>query len=238
MPFTRGHFLKHRPWLYHFTTPDNVDLLRRGMAMHSAAELVKRANRYRVQVATPDEFLGQPRLDRMTLQIGPDLRVTLNDQRPLRHEAGFHDLRGTHADFVRCLNGYVFFWPGTADGPKPKGDLAKTFQARYAAFGCVRVPAAEAWTEGTPIQFCRYNSGAPQARDGVTRGSHIFVTCEEKSLRVRLVAEVVFLGSIPLPLSTQWRPPGAVEWQALFPGGRADESIRPDGIAGFGEEAH
>ena len=33
MPFTRQHFLRHKPWLYHFTHPSNVDVLRQEMAM-------------------------------------------------------------------------------------------------------------------------------------------------------------------------------------------------------------
>lgn len=86
MPFTRDLFLKHRPWLYHFTTADNVGLLRRHGAMFSAAEWVTRANDYRMQVVAPDNFLGQPRLNPRTLEIERGSCVTLNDQLPLRHE--------------------------------------------------------------------------------------------------------------------------------------------------------
>jgi hypothetical protein len=219
MAFTRAHFIRsrHRPWLYHFTTPQNVELLRRERAMLSAAAWVARANEHQPnQIPDPHAFLGTARLAPHPLVAGPGLSVTLNDQWPLRSEEFFFALQGTYPDFIRHLNGLVFFWPGNDMGATPRGDLAETFEARYQAFGCLRVPTADLWGADTPIRFCRYNSGAPQRRDRITRGPHIFVPCTDPDLMTADVAEVVFPGRVALPASTRWRPPGETEWDLLF----------------------
>jgi hypothetical protein len=65
MSFTRAHFIRHKPWLYHFTHLDNVDVLRRETAMLSAAAWVARANAFEPgQVPNPHAFLSEPRLAR------------------------------------------------------------------------------------------------------------------------------------------------------------------------------
>ena len=165
MAFTRDDFLARHPWLYHFTTPRNVDLLRAERAMLSAAAWVDRANAFRPQIEDPHGYLGAPRLQCRTFDIYHDRTVTLNDQLPIQYAGQCNNLQGTYPDFLRCLNGYVFFWPGSDEGPKPTGKLASRFASRYAAFGLLRVSAAPLWPQyGSPIRFCRYNSGAPQAR--------------------------------------------------------------------------
>src|SRR5262249_14675435 len=148
--------------------------------------------------------------------VGPRLTVTLNDQRPLRSEEFFFAIQGTHADFIRHLNGLIFFWPGDDCGATPKGDLAETFEARYHAYARLRVPTADVWGPDTPIRFCRYNSGAPQRRDRITRGPHIFVPCTDPDLMTADVAEVVFPVRVALPARAQWRSPGQTHWHPLF----------------------
>ena len=218
MAFTRAHFIRFRPWLYHFTTPQNVGLLRRERAMSSAASWVERANAFQPgQIPDPHAFLGTARTHCHPLVVGAGLAVTLNDQRPLRSEQFFFALLGTYPDFIRHLNSLVFFWPGDDSGATPKGDLAETFETRYHAYGRLRVPTADVWAADTPIRFCRYNSGAPQRRDRITRGQHIFAPHTEPDLMTGGVAEVVFPHHLALPASTQWRPPGETVWRPLFP---------------------
>ena len=217
MAFTRDTFLARRPWLYHFTTPQNVGLLRAERAMLSAAAWVDRANTFNPQIDDPEGFLGAPRLVRRTLDIGTGRTVTLNDQLPLQYRNYFHRLHGTYEDFLRCLNGYVFFWPGTYDGARPKGRLPKGFAKKYAAFGVLRVPSQDAWTSDAPVRFCLVNSGAPVPWDGVTRGPHIFVSCEAATFDQDEVAEVVFPNCLILPDSTQWMPPGQTQWVSFVP---------------------
>lgn len=217
MAFTRDHFIRHRRWLYHFTAPDNLALLGAERAMLSAAAWVERANAFRAgQIPDVHAFLGTARLQRHPLDVGPGLVVMINDQWPLRSEEFFFALRGTYEDFIGHLNSLVFFWPGDDNGARPRGELAETFEARYHAYGCLRVPTTDAWGLETPVMFCRYNSGAPQRRDRIERGPHIFVSCTDPELMTADVAEVVFPHRLALANGTEWRPPGHVQWQPLF----------------------
>jgi hypothetical protein len=102
MAFNRAHFIRHRPWLYHFTAHHNADLLRAERATLSATAWVERANAFQPgQVPDEHAFLGTARLQPDPLVAGPRLTVTLNDQWPLRSEEFFFALQGTYADFIR-----------------------------------------------------------------------------------------------------------------------------------------
>lgn len=216
MAFSREHFLRYRPYLYHYTSEQNVVLLQKTRELRSAAAWVKAANAFRAQVKDVQAFLGEPRFEPINLEVAKALRVILNDQRPLRSKKSFAALRGTHNDYLRCLNDLVFFWPGDESGPTPKGSLAESFARRYAQLGCIRAPTAHLWHEGTPPLFCRCNSGAPQARDRIERGPHIFIPNDDHGLATREVAEVVFRCRIALPETTEWRPPQANTWRTLW----------------------
>ena len=214
MAFSQEHFARYRMWLYHFTTPENAGMLRNYGEMRSAAEWVSCANSFRHQISSPLDFLGRARLVRYTLCVRPEATVTLNDQLPLQHESSFYELQGTYADYIRCLNGFVFFWPGQEAGPTPKGDLAASFGKKYAAFGCIRLRVDDVWS--SDLRFCKFNSGAPQARDRVTRGPHIFVPCTDAGMMTKDVAEVVFPRRLVLPRTAQWKAPNSNEWLPLF----------------------
>jgi hypothetical protein len=103
MPFTRDRFLSLRPWLYHFTTPRNADLLRDERAMLSAACWIDRANAFRPQVENTYEYLGTARVGCRTLEVGHGRTVTL---RFCRYNSGAprartNAPRGPHI-FVTC----------------------------------------------------------------------------------------------------------------------------------------
>ncbi len=220
MPFPRERFLEHRPYLYHFTNAANVALLRRERAMLSAAAWIDRANAFQPgQVLDPLTYLGTARPGRPRLLVEENLAVVLNDQQPLLDEGAFYKLEDncTVADFIRCLNGYVFFWPGKDEGPTPKGDLGKSFRKKYTAYGQIRILTAHIWVGGdSPIRFCSCNSGAPQWRDRLTRGPGIFKSHQEADFAISKVAEVVFPHRLALPESTEWKPPSETDWQPLF----------------------
>jgi hypothetical protein len=219
MAFSREQFVRLRPYLYHLTNPTNLPMLRRERSLRSAAWWAGAAHRFAPQLEDPEAFLAAPRLRPVTLRVGRGRRVTLNDQFPMRSRRSFASLRGTYEDYLRCLNALVFWWPGDGERLKSKGSLAETFALRNARAGWLRIPTADAWGEAAPVRFCRYNSGAPQARDGVERGPHIFVTCDEPGLTVGGVAEVVFEHGLALPATAEWRDPGGQKWRPLL-GGR------------------
>jgi hypothetical protein len=214
MSFTRAHFLRYKPWLYHFTDPMNLDSLRDEPQMLSAAGWVSRANEFDPgQIPDPHDFLRTPRLSSCTLRVSATRVVILNDQRPLQHRTSFFRLQGTYEDYLHFLNGLVFFWPGNDGGPTPRGGLAKSFGARYKHYAVLRIATADVWSDASTIRFCRYNSGAPQARDGTTRGPQIFVSHE--NMDTRHVAEVVFDHQLNLPIGVQWRAPDSSRWATL-----------------------
>lgn len=165
------------------------------------------------QLECPIAFLGTPRKAPKALCL-PNGMVTLNDQQPLseRQCAG---LSCTFAEFVSLLNTFVYFWPGTIDEPKPPRDLASSFRDKYREYGCLRVPTADLWADDSQPLFCGYNSGAPQARDRLTRGPELFASNTQTSLKTEFVAEVVFANRISLPATSQWRIGFDAAWEFL-----------------------
>jgi hypothetical protein len=214
--FTREQFVSERKFLYHFTNPENFGMLQRERAMLSASAWVERANAFMSQIDDPGRYLGIAREEPRRLQVGPCTFVTLNDQKPLLALGQMPKLQGSYKDFLRCLNSYVFYWPGDEKGPKPPRGLAKSFGTRYAHYGLLRVPTAEAWRREAIIQFCRNNSGAPQARDRIERGPQMFFKHNTKGLEPKEIAEVVFSGFVDLPPDAEWKDPGSKTWRPLF----------------------
>jgi hypothetical protein len=84
-----------------------------------------------------DAFLTAPRDQPKVLEVGLGICVTLNDQRLLISRNRFAALRGTHAEYLSFLNRLVFFWPGTEEGPKPKGvDSRKGSRSKHLSVLC------------------------------------------------------------------------------------------------------
>lgn len=218
MAFTRNHWIRHRPFLYHFAPADNIERIIARREMLSAEVIVRKAYSYDpTQIPDPDAFLRSPREEPVALRVGPlveDL-FELNDQLPMLHESSFAELDGTRDDFIELLNSFVFYWPGTYDGPVTKGDHGQSFRTRYKHFAELRIPVADVWTDRSRPKFCSYNSGAPQARDRVKRGPSIFVEASDTELATRKVVEAVFSKQVALPPSTQWRDNAFSDWRTI-----------------------
>ena len=216
MAFSRTHFIRHRPWLYHYTNPSNLESLVRRREMLSARVWVLEANQFRQQVPDVDAFLGTARGEQFPLEIGENSIVMLNDQIPLRNREKFASLRGTYEDYIRCLNNKIFFWAGDANRPITKRGLAHTFAERYAHYGCLRIPTEDVWSETeSPLRFCTCNSGAPQARDRIERGPHIFKAHDDDCIRLKKVSETVVENRLVLPPTVEWQYPLHSQWRAL-----------------------
>lgn len=216
MAFTRSHWIRHRPFVYHFATLENIERIVKRGEMLSAEAIVKRAHAYDpTQVPDPGAFLRAPRVGPIALTIGPELEdvFVLNDQLPMRHETSFATLVGTRNDFIALLNSFVFCWPGNEDGPVTKGNHGQNFLGRYPAFAELRIPIEDAWTDDLPPVFCRYNSGGPQPRDGVVRGPGIFVSAQEPSLALKKVVEIAFKQRVAIPDSAEWRRDAQSDWR-------------------------
>jgi hypothetical protein len=210
-------FIQRRPVLFHTTSRFNLTRLREIGALESTRTLFERAGR-----AGDPALRERRRCTRTVIVDGHS--VTVRDQQPLaagtiEFEAGW-DL----ARFVEYLNGFVFFWPGTADGPIPYG--CRHFE-RYRDAGedlaVVRVPTRAllmANRERPPL-FSRCNSGSPRMNAGrrAPRGGDTFRPSPCFVGSPAAVKEVVFEGRALLSAEAKWAPSLSGAWVSLGPRG-------------------
>src|SRR5207249_1128042 len=110
-------------------------------------------------------------------------------------------------DFVEYLNDHVYFWPGDALRLRPKSPGGRLL-AHYAPESplVLRVPFSALVAANSDLAplFSPYNSGAPRMQRGkrVKRGPDLFRSAKEFRRRRHEVVEVVFRGSVVLPLET------------------------------------
>lgn len=193
-----SQFTKLRPYLYHTTAQGNLERIHAEKRLRSAAALVKAAG--------SDLSLSERRPTSVVLTFEYGADVTLRDQRPLH--AGAIEFEGgwTLPTLVEHLNGHVFFWPGTANGPIPSG---VRHAHRYVQAGesllFLRIPT-KALMEATP-RFSIVNSGSPRYSGGVKskRGPETFRQAAAFLESPGRVIEVVFAGAVDLPATTEVR---------------------------------
>lgn len=194
MPFNLRQFLELRPYLYHLTASSNLKRIGRERVLHSTSNLFTLA--------------GQTELSRRRRQTAVSIRVNgdcihIRDQTPLHQGSIQFDAAGwSFEDVVAHINKYVFFWPGDSLGPKKPG---RKYCERYRAEHPVILRMeTQAFLDANPtatLLFSRYNSGAPRCSGGAhsPRGPRTFVSCEEFSVPVSKVVEMVVAGSVKLP---------------------------------------
>jgi len=130
-------------------------------------------------------------------------------------------LDGSFDDFVERLNGLVFFWPGTEEGPQPPG--RRHFgRYRHEHPILIRIRTEELLeTNGNnkPL-FCRYNSGAPRWSHGKPspRGPKMFSEAASAPFTAGEVVEAVYSGQALLPEDAEWGCSPNGPWRRLFPG--------------------
>ena len=192
MAFTLTQFYSTRPYLYHLTSPRNLDLLLETRLMRSTAQLLHSSG--------DGKWKGTKRPQTITVNVDGRL-VDLRDQQPLYD--GNTSLQGGWGfeDLIRALNDFVFFWPGWASGPIDYG--TRHFE-RYETDGPIimRVSTRELFdANGAEPYFCKYNSGSPRTTQGASspRGPDTFVRCNQASYTASNVVEVVFKDVATLP---------------------------------------
>lgn len=219
MAFIRKHWIRHRPFLYHFAPLENIERIIQLGAMHSAEAIVRKAHAYDpTQVPDADVFLSTPRGRNIILRTGPlpEDAFVLNDQRPMMNGRNFGNrLQCSREVYVRFLNRFVFFWPGKEEGPHTRNKHGQSFRKRYSDFAELRLASSDLWTENLIPTFCGFNSGAPTSRDGISRGPHLFVPPTDIELLTEGVVEVVFENQVTLPATARWRKDASSEWQRI-----------------------
>jgi len=187
-----------RPALYHLTARTNLARIQRLGRLDPAKALLESA--------------GHPHLQRtqrsgsLTVVVDGE-PVRIRDQDPLRAANCRLDGGFSFEDLLDLLNQHVFFWPGSNEQPVRSG---RNHFARYAARedAVVFKFATQAVFEANPDlepRFCKYNSGAPRSnpRSGKSpRGPDLFLPADRFAGSRGDVVEVVFRGSVALPMET------------------------------------
>ncbi len=168
-------FAKTRPFLWHLTAAKNIDRIIEMNRLDCAATILRDAGR--------NELIRKPRCedkDDLTHRVNGET-VIVRDQAPLCHHKKVqwtHD-GWTLKDYVKYLNGFVFFFPGTEKGPVKRSEgFVKIYKQQQAL--CIPTEDLFMANQGTPPQFSCCNSGAPSLRlNCPRRGPDIFV-CGKK----------------------------------------------------------
>jgi hypothetical protein len=186
MAFTLQSFAQLRPYVYHLTARENLEVIQGEGELVSAGELFRLSQRR--------DLLRVRRDSHVNLRVNGQPRA-VRDQSPLH--AGNVSLEGSWSfdDLVEHINRHVFFWPGRAEGPI---DYGRRHFERYKHEDCVVlvIPTSALFTANADRvpRFCPYNSGSPRCSGGKRspRGEGTFVPAEQFSRAASDVVECVF----------------------------------------------
>jgi len=200
--FRVGRFIEKRPFLYHVTSPLNLDRIRKSRRLESAEQLYRAGD----QVLPPEA-----RRSTVDLQIG-NVPVRIRDQKGIV-EGNIEWYGGWGMrELLDDLNRRVFFWADV----KSVAKHLRTYEAERPSLVILRVPAQELVRmrflssddpEDPLPWFSRYNSGFPRwnpnGKDGEAeaspRGPKTFVLASKADFTLKDVKEVTFVGEIALP---------------------------------------
>jgi hypothetical protein len=213
MPFALDLFARQRPFVYHLTSPDNIDSIRSARRLECAADFIKNSG--------SDDLLQKQRKPSCYVRAS-NTNVRLQSQSPLHPgNVAFED-GWSLSDLIACLNGLVFFWPGTESSPNRYGEnhfKSRSWSERPIA---LRVPTAELLesNRGNRPLFCRFNSGSPRCVKGrkSPRGPNTFLPADRFEGTLSEVAELVFSGNVHLPDATEFRLSPDCPWRPFFEG--------------------
>lgn len=197
MAFKDDDLIQLRPYLYHLTNRDNVEMIRNAKLLYSAASLMHQAD----DVA----FLRRKRKEAISIRIG-GRTFNIRDQQPL-HAGNIQFQNGwSFEDVIQALNERVFFWPGHEEGPNDYGE--RHFR-RYVSERptIVRIKTADLFNangNASPF-YCRYNSGSPRCTQGhgSPRGQSTFVRGQDADYTAGMVVEVTLVNQATLPAAVE-----------------------------------
>jgi hypothetical protein len=208
MPISTEDFSRLRPFVFHVTARENLSFLRSSQRICTTLNLLESAGR--------SELADTRRREYLILKL-PDGTVVLKDQKPLI-EANTELSEGWRfSDFVRFLNGFVYFWPGSQSGPIGPG---RRLLQHYEVDGplVLRVPTVDLLQKNSSLRplFSAFNSGAPRYHSGrkAKRGPDLFSEADKFPRKASEVRELAFRGNTVLPESTSFR--AGHGWAELF----------------------
>lgn len=190
-------FTHLRPFAYHLTARANLPVIERTRRLDPASAIFTRANR--------QDLLRTRRRGMTTVAVG-DEAVIIRDQDPLH--PGNCALTGGFSfdDLIELLNSFVYFWPGTPDGPN---DYGRRHFARYAKIGdaiVLRIPTANLFAANPTLtpHASAYNSGSPRCNPQAggrksPRGPDTFLPFPDFPHTPGKVIELTFKAPVTLP---------------------------------------
>lgn len=199
-----------RPFAYHTCSALNFESIKRVRMLKSPAELL---------LGTPHAALLMVRRKSssvIALDSGP---IEVRDNRPLRIGSLQLEADCSLEQFLLLLNQRVYLWPGNSFGPSKSG---RAHFERYRGEGAVRILRAplSSLVNSNPerkleVTFC--NSGSARHHGGhpAVRGPGTFKPVSCASGPASQVKELCFVGSVSLPLGTEWSTGLTGPWRAL-----------------------
>ena len=201
-------FKKLRPYLFHLTAKANIDSIRESKKLRSAA--------YHLNQAGQTELIQIRRADSTVVTVGGQ-DIHIRDQSPLYENNIDFKSGWTFPRFLECLNGLVFFWPGSYESPIPYGQRHFERYSSEPVFVLIINTSDMFKTNSDPL-FCKFNSGSPRCNDGKgsPRGPGTFCSADSANFTPGSVKEVVFKDLVLLPDSTMIADPHCLSARSLL----------------------
>jgi hypothetical protein len=209
-------FFEIWPYCYHVTSETNLPSLRHSRILSPAEVLFRKAGQ--------NDLIRQRRLVDVLISIdGKDVRV--RNQSPLDPEAIDLGGWGFLEDYIRWLNGRVFFWPGTEFGPVEEGTRMFHRSEGHSIF--LRIPTRSLMlanrTSEAYVSTC--NTGVARLIEGQKsrRGPWEFYSAIGFLGSPTQIVEVSFVDSVFLTSDTVYAMRLGGLWMNLF-----SSSVEPD----------
>lgn len=196
---------------YHVTSDANLVSIRQSRVLWPTQTLLKRAKH--------PYFLRRRRTRDVLLQIEGQ-QVLIRNQVPLDPNSLYLRATVTLAEYVACLNSFVYFWPGTTLGPREDG--VRMFERTNGTVSIViRVPTRSLidTNRDSPTYVATCNTGVAWIDQGPRsqRGPEVFQTVGSFSEPPASIHEICFGGEVRLPTDAEYGENPEGPWRPFLP---------------------
>jgi len=189
-------FTSRNPFLYHLTAQGNIKQILCERTLLSTSSIASEV----FQSLEERRTFVRDRRPTHVILCTPNRRYTIRDQRPVSMKVLARSLTPgwTAGDFIKLLNGRVFFWPTI--------ERLKRHYDRYASESpvIIRVESEELLDLNPHVELACLNTGATRCHpkyggNAPTRGAGTFQPPNQIQFELRSIAEVTFPSSCVLP---------------------------------------
>jgi hypothetical protein len=207
---THAQFFNIWTHSYHVTSAANLVSIRQSRVLLPTQTLLKQAKRH--------YFLRRRRTRDVLLRIEGQ-QILIRNQVPLDPYSLDLGATGTLPEYVACLNSFVYFWPGTALGPREDG--VRMFERTNGTLSIViRMPTRSLidTNPASPTYVATCNTGVAWTEQGTRsrRGPDVFQPVETFSEQPSSIHEICFGGDVRLPEDAEYGTNPAGPWRPFF----------------------